>query len=432
MDELQVALHLSSTAVHTVVGYPFGTPEQPQIKIVAVGLAHHEAFTDGRVGHREHLLSAIHKSLREASDMAGVAIEEVCLSFASSLMKSTNDSQEVQLCHAGGCTTVRPGDLYRVKELIADRLLAEGYSLVQHCPQLFYLDDDSQDVKDPLGMHANKLKVLNHVVMLPSNHERQITDVIHNNDILIGQMFFDGIMGAEYALTKEEKKRGVCFIDIGQATTKVCVFLDGVLVFSECFDVGGQTVTFDIAAELGVSVPESEASKRQYGTLQPSPGDKATFITLPCVMRGEKTVSLRQLINIILARYEEIFDRIYRQLDDKNLSSCLGAGVVLAGGGCQIEGIVKFLNHKWAMPVRMMTTNEHISVCPKNLTDHNIVLINDHIKGNKLHTAIGALLYQNSEQFLRNGHDDSPVQSDLVNKISNAWQSFAKSVKKWF
>ncbi|NSM11569.1 hypothetical protein G5C01_09480 [Moraxella bovoculi] len=49
-----------------------------------------------------------------------------------------------------------------------------------------------------------------------------------------------------------------------------------------------------------------------------------------------------------------------------------------------------------------------------------------------MHTAIGALLYQNSEQFLRNGHDDSPVQSDLVNKISNAWQSFAKSVKKWF
>ena len=55
MSDLQVALHLSSTAVYTVVGYATGTPEQPKIKVSAVGLARTDAFVGGKIERREHL-----------------------------------------------------------------------------------------------------------------------------------------------------------------------------------------------------------------------------------------------------------------------------------------------------------------------------------------------------------------------------------------
>lgn len=432
MMELQAVLHLSSTAVYTVVGYAIGTPEQPRIKIVAVGLAHTDAFIGGKIDRREHLLSAVHKSIQEAVDMAGVQIHEVCLSFASSLMKSINDSQDVQLYSMGTDTTVQRSHLHHVKELIANKLRAEGYSLLQSCQQITYLDDGSQEVVDPLNMHANKIKVMHHVMMLPSNYHTQVINAVNAAGTEVGVTLFDGVVSAEYALNKEEKKRGVCFIDIGRGTTKVCVYLGDLLIFSDCLDVGGQTVTFDISSELGLSLSESESLKHQQGTVQLDPTKRASFITLKQRTDGEMTISLRQLSNIISARYDDIFGRVVESLNEQGLLQCLGAGMVLAGGGSRIDGLARFVGHRWGLPVRMITTNELVSVCPKNLTDENIALLNSYLKDNKLHTVIGSLLYQNGEQFLKDNYGKSPPHNKLVNKISDGWQSFAKRVKKWF
>ena len=71
---LQAVIHISSTAVCTVVGYFETKGLEKHLRLSAVGLAHTDAFFGGRVDHREYLLSAIHKSVREASDMAGLQI----------------------------------------------------------------------------------------------------------------------------------------------------------------------------------------------------------------------------------------------------------------------------------------------------------------------------------------------------------------------
>ncbi|AKG14961.2 cell division protein FtsA [Moraxella bovoculi] len=431
MSDLQVALHLSSTAVYTVVGYATGTPEQPKIKVSAVGLARTDAFVGGKIERREHLLSAVYKSLQEAGDMAGVNIHEVCLSFASPLMISMNDMQKLSLHKSRAHTTVQQSDLYRAKELIADKLRAEDYTLLQSCQLLSYLDG-VQEVKDPIGMHANEISVANHVMALPANYHAQILDVVNSAEASVGVTLFDGVVSAEYALTKEEKERGVCFIDIGLGTTKVCVYRGGSLLFSDCLDVGGQTVTFDIATELGLSVSEAESLKHQQGTVQLDPAKRAAFVTLKRRLGGESTVSLRRLSSVIAARYDDIFMRISKRLDDLGLSSQIEAGVVLAGGATQIDGLSYFVGRQWGLPVRMMTTNGCVSICPKNLTDDNIALLNGYLKDNKLHSVIGSLLYQNGEQFIKDSYGEVSAQNKLTNKVSEGWQVFTNQIKKWF
>lgn len=431
MSDLQVALHLSSTAVYTVVGYATGTPEQPKIKVSAVGLARTDAFIGGKIERREHLLSAIHKSLQEASDMAGVNIHEVCLSFTSPLMTSMNDIEVVNLHKSEINATVQQSDLYHAKELIADKLRDEDYTLLQSCQQLTYLDG-TQEVKDPIGMYADKISVANHVMALPANYYIQVLDVVSATGVSVGATLFDGVVSAEYALSKEEKDRGVCFIDIGLGTTNICVYRNGLLLFSDCLDVGGQTVTFDISTELGLSVFEAESLKCQQGTVRLDPAKRASFVTLKRRLGGESTVSLRRLSSVIVARYDDIFMRISKRLDDLNLSSLIEAGVVLAGGGSQMDGLSYFVARQWGTQVRIINTNGYVSICPKNLTDDNIKLINGYLKDNKLHSVIGSLLYQNSEQFIKDSYGEVLVQDGLTNKVSEGWQNFTNRIKKWF
>ncbi|WP_432480919.1 cell division protein FtsA [Moraxella sp. ZY200743] len=428
MSDLQVALHLSSSAVHTVVGYATGTPENPKIKISAVGLANTDAFAAGKIERREYLISAIHKSLQEASDMAGVQIHEVCLSLSTPLMISMNDTQTVVMNTSSTQTTVRQSDMHRAKELVRDKLRAEGCEIFQLCQIVTYLDG-THEVKDPVNMYANKIDVVNHVMALPASYHHQVSSVIDASGIAIGDTLFDGLVSAEYALTKDEKKQGVCFIDIGQETTKVCVYYDGAVIFSECLDVGGQTVTYDISVELGLTTQESESLKCQQGTLILDPSKRASFINVKRRTGGEATVSLRHLNNIITARYENIFTHINKALETRSMSNMLGMGVVLAGGGCQIDGMAHFLGRYWGVPVRMMTTNSNISICPKTLSDEKIQLINEYLKNNKLHSVLGSLLYQNSEQFMKDSYTEMKVDDGLANKVSDGWQAVVNWLK---
>lgn len=428
MSDLQVVLHLSSTAVQTVFGYAEGTPEQPKVKVVAAGLARTDAFEGGKISSREHLVSAIHKSLQEAGNMAGMEAQEVTLSFASPLMTSMNDLQQV-LVHG---TTVQRGDIHRASEMSAQALRDEGYKVLQSCQQIVYLED-GQESKNPVNMYADRIDVANHVMALPINYQAQVLDAVRASEISVDTTLFDGVVSAEYALSVDEKKQGVCFIDIGHSTTKVCVYADGILLFSECFDVGGQTVTYDIASELKLSIADAESLKRQEGTLKLDPAKRATFVTLRRRMGGdESTISLRRLSNIIAARYDDIFTRISQRLEAQRLSGLLTCGVVLAGGGCLIDGLTYFLGRQWGLPVRMMSVNPHVSICPKNLTDDNILLLNSYLADNKLHSVIGALLYQNSEQFLKDNYVEVQPENNLVHKVSGGWQAFASRIKDWF
>lgn len=143
-------------------------------------------------------------------------------------------------------------------------------------------------------------------------------------------------------------------------------------------------------------------------------------------------MSLRRLSSVIAARYDDIFMRISKRLDDLGLSSQIEAGVVLAGGATQIDGLSYFVGRQWGLPVRMMTTNGRVSICPKNLTDDNIALLNGYLKDNKLHSVIGSLLYQNGEQFIKDSYGEVSAQNKLINKVSEGWQVFTNQIKKWF
>ena len=71
-SDIHAVIHLSSTAVYTIVGY-FDVHHK-KTQVMGLGIAKTDAFFGGQIINREHLLSAIYKSVREAIDMAGVVL----------------------------------------------------------------------------------------------------------------------------------------------------------------------------------------------------------------------------------------------------------------------------------------------------------------------------------------------------------------------
>lgn len=404
--EIRAVIHLSSTAVHTAVGY--ADEYGKKTKIMAVGVANTDSFFGGQINNRQHLLSAVYKSVREAIDMAGLEVFNIGISFASPSMIGEN-------CHEQGYiskSTVNVDDVRHLLDISKAKVMQKQRHPVQLCTQLCWLDN-KQGVKDAIGMRAKELAVGHHLISMPKVQYEQVADLLISNDLEIHPCLFDGVAGAHYALTEDEKERGVCFIDIGAGTTKVCVYSNGVLLHSCCVAVGGQMVDMDIASELKISPLEAESLKKAYGSAYADDKPKGEFITFKKRGGGELTINTHELASIIQARYQALLGEIFGGIIDKNLIDFVNAGVVLAGGASHMTGLPTLIEQVFNFGVRKMAVNNRVSVCIDRLSDDNIKLLNSYLQDNKLHSVIGALMYQQSEQYAR----DERSQYDVAQPV---------------
>ncbi|WP_066801371.1 cell division protein FtsA [Moraxella oblonga] len=427
-SQIRAVIHLSSTAVYTAVGY--FDDHHKKTKIMAIGIANTDAFFGGQIINRQHLLSAIHRSVRDAMDMAGLELFDVGLSFANAGMKSFNAVEDAYVMgdgthHASG-QLISNEDIRVTLERAKFALVGKQQSALQLCVQFVSLDG-KQLVEDAIGMRANQISIGYHMMGIPTSYYEQMSDLLRSNNLEMYPSLFDGVVSAEYVLTDEEKERGVCFIDIGAGTTSVCLYNKGILLHSQCIDIGGQLVDMDIASELRISLLEAETLKKQHGSAYAQNRPKGEFITLKKRSGGELTVNVYELASIIEARYQELFTRIFQEVIDAGLIDFMEAGVVLAGGATQMNDLPTLIKHTFNVPVRAMTINKQIEVCAKHLSDDNIKLLRNHLKDAKLHSVIGALMYQFSERYRQ---DERHLYGET--QATGFFGRFLQQLQYWF
>jgi cell division protein FtsA len=104
------------------------------------------------------------------------------------------------------------------------------------------------------------------------------------------------------------------------------------------------------------------------------------------------------LAEIIAARYVEIFKAVFGEVIDAGLFDYLDRGVVLAGGGSAVRGIIPFTKKLLNMPVFLTNPHDSISAYHHN-EDEIFKRLSREVTERELQTAFGALLYSQSDQF---------------------------------
>ena len=408
--QIRAVIHLSSTAVYTVVGYPDNYGKH--LKIMAVGVAKTQGFFGGQIVNHYELLEAIRNSANQAMDMAGVEFTHVGLSFATPSIQTDNGQSRINFVDADTPnSTGKPIHIDEVSGILKklkNDLLANRVSPIQIVTQLAKLDvgrPNERMIKNPVGLYAYNMCLSYHVITVPRTYHKQMDGVFAQSNLAIYPPVFSGVAGAEYALTHEEKERGICFIDIGAGTTSVCVYSGGMLVFSRCFSMAGSSVDEDIANWLNVSMQEAEFIKKNQGSAYSSVVPRGRFITLQRNGRHDEIVlNQYELSSIIEDRYFALFSKIFDTLDRENFTGFFKGGIVLAGGASKMTDLIRMVQKRFNVSARQISVNNCVSVCANDLNDDNIRLINEHLADNTLYNAIGVLLYQQSKQYEQDEH----------------------------
>jgi cell division protein FtsA len=80
----------------------------------------------------------------------------------------------------------------------------------------------------------------------------------------------------------------------------------------------------------------------------------------PSGNQGERHISRELMTHIIHQRMDEIFDKVQRNVHQAGFTGRLNAGIVLTGGGAQLEGISELAQDVFGMGVRIGVPGEKL------------------------------------------------------------------------
>ncbi len=309
--------------------------------IQGVGICASAGMRGGEVVDLENLSIAVGKAVEQAEQVAGLAIERVCVSVSGGKQRSIISTRQTDISE-----TVSPRDVARLLRFDNDSTTEEGRTVIHRVP-LQYIVDGIKGIRDPVGMRGNELGVEISAITVSSSTLYNLAAVVERNHLKVDCFCSSAYAAALATLVDDEKDLGAIVIEMGAGITSVAIFMEGRLAYVDSVPVGGANVTSDIARGLSTPLEEAERIKNLHGDVLTAIGDTDQTLVLPKIGEDEHNASQQievgLLGEIIRPRIEETFEMLIARIDKARPSIAAGQRVVLTGGGAQIPRLSEFL-----------------------------------------------------------------------------------------
>ena len=340
-----VGLDLGTTKTCVIVGEINDTGG---VDVVGIGSYPSTGLRKGVVVNIDNTVESIRRAVEEAELMSGCEINSVFTGIAGSHIEGLNSHGIV----AVKGREVDGDDVRRAVEAARAMAVPLDREILHVIPQYFVVDNQD-GVKDPIGMSGVRLEAKVHVVIASVTSVQNIVKSVNRVGLDVNDVVLEPLASSEAVLATDEKELGVAILDIGGGTTDIAVFAEGSIKHSSVLAVGGNYLTNDIAVGLRTPLNEAEKIKIKYGSAYVPLIKPDETIEVPSVGgRPARRVSRQILGEIIQPRVEEILRLAHREIIKSGYEDLLGAGIVLTGGTAILEGITELGEQVFQMPVR--------------------------------------------------------------------------------
>ncbi|HEV2568885.1 cell division protein FtsA [Sphingomonas sp.] len=347
-EKLITALDIGSWKVSALIAE---RGEGGTLNVLGTGQRESRGVRRGYVADMSATELAVREAVEQAERIAGVNIEDVWVSFSAGGLVSNIASVEVEL---GG---------HRIEQEDIDQLLAAGREsidpagrMVLHAQPTLYTLDGLNGVKNPKGLHADKLGVDIHVVAADASPVRNLDLCVRSAHLEVKAIVASPVATGMACLSEEERELGVALVELGAGVTNVSLFVGGLLVGLASIPMGAADITDDIASAFGTRRAQAERMKCFYGSATATPRDNHDMIEVAPISaeagQGEAArITRAQLISIIRPRLEQLFGEVGKALE--GLGFTRGRQVVLTGGGAELKGIADYAQGLLGRSVRV-------------------------------------------------------------------------------
>lgn len=273
--------------------------------------------------------------------------------------------------------------------------IPEGQQIIDIVPSKFITDTKITD--DPIGIFTDVLEAELDVIIADKQVVKTIVLAMQKAGLMIDGIVINGFAMKDIVLTEEEKTKGVLLLDVGAGNIDISVFKNNGIVYTDSIPIGGDTITNDISLGLQISYQEADKLKKQYGLASVAYIDNDYNITLTTYSGEEKmkTVKCSEIVEIISARVEEMFELIKQTLTNNQLDGIVSACVISGQGFNSINKTEKLAEQILKMDVRFGSAKMANLIKPECATAYGVVKYISNIKHSK---NIGSKIQLDDEQ----------------------------------
>jgi len=305
-------------------------------KILGAGIVPSMGIEKGVVTDLLYARRAIEDSVAKAEHTAP-KVEKAWVGFSGRHIKSLNNRVPVAIGHPKHLVT--QGALRRGAIAVQKLNFSEDRRMLPGILRQHFLDGIS--IKNPVGMHGFRLDVEAHIITAGEAYLQNLETCLRLAGVSIEGMIANPVASSEAVLTPEDKEEGVILVDIGGGLTDIVVFKEGGLWHTSALPIGGNQVSKDIAAGLGIPFSIAERFKVENGGL---------FIEGEVWVEKEGyKASREELCYIIRARIEEILRMTLLELP----AGYTPTTMVLTGGMANLPGMEEFAQEVLGLRVRV-------------------------------------------------------------------------------
>jgi cell division protein FtsA len=346
-ERLLVGLDIGTSKVAAIVGE---MREHAPVEIIGLGVAESRGIRCGSVVNLEAAVTSIRKAIEDAELTAGIDIDNVYLGLSGSQIKGFNSRGVVAV--AGKNREISRDDVRRAIETARAVSLPVGREILHVLPQDFVVDDQD-GIADPVGMAGSRLEVNVHIVTGASASIQNVITCVNRAGVNVRESVLEQLAASQAVLSEDEKQLGVALLDIGAGTTDIAIYERGSLWHTAVVAFGGDHFTNDIAVGLRVPIPEAEKLKRRSGcALSAMVGDDESMDVASVGGRPPRVMARRILSEVLQPRAEEVFHAVWDEIHRAGYEKVLNSGIVLTGGGANLEGMVETAEEIFDLPVR--------------------------------------------------------------------------------
>ena len=353
--ELIVGLDIGTTKICVIVGRK---NEYGKLEVLGMGKAVSDGVDRGMVTNIDKTVHAIEKAVEEASEMANVNIGDVIVGIAGQHIQSKIQSGSIMRQPSDDEITVE--DVRRLSGEMENILVPPGNTIIHVMPQDYTVDYEG-GIKDPVGMSGTRLEADFHIITAQTTAINNINRCVRRANLVSKQLILEPLASSLSVLSDEEKEAGVCLVDIGGGTTDIAIFYENIIRHTSVIPLGGNIITKDIKEGCMVMQNQAELLKMKFGKAIAEEANPNEIVSIPGLRnRAPKEISIRNLASIIQARMEEIIEIVQNEIMQSGHYKKLAGGIVLTGGGSQLQFISQLFEYMTGLDTRIGYPNEHL------------------------------------------------------------------------
>jgi cell division protein FtsA len=351
MGNIIAGLDIGTSKACVIVGE---RNEQGALEIAGLGVCPSDGIRKGVVVNIEATRRSIISAVENAETNSGHEIREVYTGIGGNNIDGINCRGVARIPRNDNETReIGRDDILRVIESARTLRHPMDRKELEVIPQSYTVDGQS-GIRNPLDMLGVRLEADVLIITCSDTSFQNLIRCVNRAGYTVKDMILQSLAASRAVLTEEEKEWGVAMVDLGGGTTDIMVYSQGMPFYTKNIQIGGDLITNDISIMEKISIETAETMKVQHGCCWGELIDDNEEIVIENSAGGAPSVVTRkELTAIIQPRIIEIFRKVKEELDALPQKRSLGRGIVLTGGGAELNGVSELAAQIFKMPVRV-------------------------------------------------------------------------------